>query len=312
MAREEKMIGSILDALEDSRIKDKLYDIWKNFDHKQEDTESENSENYLAGSEAVSEENATESRGLFNRENRALKQRAADAENKLKQYREEYAKLKEQYDSQCRANEKLRDDNEQLKSQKENAQKDFKQLEKIAQQKVNELNGDINALNSQLQKKDSEIQSLTEKNAYYEKNYSTLDKVFQNYNSLDDDIIRTFDRVLNDEGARTSTAAELIARGITGDNVKTLWQVISHSMNNYENSGKYGEVREIYNYILQLYCAATGEYEIIPVTVGDEYNDMEQTRTSDSNVSGNIKEIVLDGYRRKNGDVVVKSKVVVE
>lgn len=144
---------------------------------------------------------------------------------------------------------------------------------------------------------------LAEKNKVYKEKYDRLENVYESYKTLDADIRTGFSNILKEE-----SPAGFIVSGTESDNLKMIWERISICLSKY-SADEIAILNDVFNYLFELYTSVHGLYERVGAKVGDKFNDDLHVRSANSNVSGEIKEVLLDGYINVRNGKIVKSIV---
>ena len=148
-----------------------------------------------------------------------------------------------------------------------------------------------------------ELENMNKKSEYYKIKYQNIDKYFEAYLSLGENIHHDLERVLSVENPET-----FFCYGVQWTNIEALWELISFKLNKY-NSDEISILSSIFDYFFTCYESINTNYERLIVKIGDEFDEDIHTRASNSAVTGNIKEILLKGYKGIRNGKIKKSIV---
>lgn len=155
----------------------------------------------------------------------------------------------------------------------------------------------------QLIEKDRKV--LRRDNECFLENYGTLNDHYQSYISLGKEIHKELSRVLS-----TASPDQFLCWGSQWGNIEALWQFMDISLVQNRHGLETIEVlRDIFDYLFELYSNATGNYERISTAVGDIFDEECHKRFGESRVSGRITQVLLQGYRGVYNKKIQKSIV---
>ena len=133
--------------------------------------------------------------------------------------------------------------------------------------------------------------------------YTDIEKYYEMYCNLSDDIHNTLSRVLS-----CKSPALFIASGSQRDSIEGLWDTISYRRYSEEELDILGE---IFDFFFELYNDFHNMYERLDTRPGDLFDSKLHNRIS-GGVNGTISYVFLKGYRNiKNGDIIKKSMIII-
>ena len=148
-----------------------------------------------------------------------------------------------------------------------------------------------------------ELENKDKTAEYYKIKYQNIDHYFESYRALGENIHHDLERVLSKQSPET-----FFCYGTQWTNIEALWELISFKLNKYQPE----EIRvlsSIFDYFFTCYESINTNYERLHVKIGDEFDEDIHTRASNSAVTGNIKEILLKGYKGIRNGKIKKSIV---
>ena len=114
---------------------------------------------------------------------------------------------------------------------------------------------------------------------------------------IEEKVYKDLERVLNPEVQICQNAETFFAYGVQEDNILALWNVMSMKHQEYESLHVLDKLKQLFGYFVNNYNnISTKECTLYSPLVGEEYDEREQNRTSDGNVSGTIEEVILPGF----------------
>lgn len=190
-------------------------------------------------------------------------------------------------------NERLTKENENLRDEIEEKKSDISKLNA----EIQKLNGELHSIQTKEQKVRKEYENEMQKNAEWQENYGDIDRMYKLYMSLEAKVYKDLERVLNPEGQICQNAENFFAYGVQEDNIFALWNVMSMKHQEYESLHVLDKLKQLFCYFINNYNnISTKECTLYLPLVGEEYDEREQNRTSDGNVSGTIEEVILPGF----------------
>lgn len=190
-------------------------------------------------------------------------------------------------------NERLTKENENLRDEIEEKKSDISKLNA----EIQKLNGELHSIQTKEQKVRKEYENEMQKNAEWQENYGDIDRMYKLYMSLEEKVYKDLERVLNPEGQICQNAETFFAYGVQEDNIFALWNVMSMKHQEYESLNVLDKLKQLFSYFINNYNnISTKECTLYLPLVGEEYDEREQNRTSDGNVSGTIEEVILPGF----------------
>jgi len=195
-------------------------------------------------------------------------------------------KLKEEKESLTKENKNLRDEIQEKDSN----------IEKL-NAKIRQISDELHSIQTKAQKVRKEYESEMQKNAEWQENYGDIDRMYKLYMSLEEKVYKDLERVLNPEGQICQNAETFFSYGVQEDNIFALWNVMSMKHQEYESLHVLDKLKQLFCYFINNYNnISTKECTLYFPLVGEEYDEREQNRTSDGNVSGTIEEVILPGF----------------
>lgn len=196
--------------------------------------------------------------------------------------------------------QELKEIKERLTKENENLRDEIKQKDsdkKELNAKIQQISDKLHSIQTEEQKVRKEYENEMQKNAEWQENYGDMDRMYKLYMSLEEKVYKDLERVLNPEGQICQNAETFFAYGVQEDNIFALWNVMSMKHQEYESLHVLDKLKQLFCYFINNYNnISTKECTLYFPLVGEEYDEREQNRTSDGNVSGTIEEVILPGF----------------
>lgn len=221
-----------------------------------------------------------------------------EANEALKQYKDHYYRLKpkaDKYDILLNEIDTLKKDVEKYRSDCQSYLSEIRSLE----QNIDSLKRDKAKLSNELMSAKETVQTL-------KKQFEGPAKYFEMYKTLSVSVRRGLENVIND---RDQIA--FIVSCSCEKNLSSIWEYIKE-ISADTDSNDFKVLSSIFDYFFDVYNASLSEpkYKRDDVKIGDDLDDDYHDRCSGSATSGEIKKIVLKGYRSVNtGKIIHKSLV---
>ena len=216
----------------------------------------------------------------------------------LKQYKDYYHALKpkaDKYDVLLNENDTLKKAVEKYRSDSQSYLSKIRSLE----ENIGSLEQDKAKLLNELMSAKDTIQTL-------KKQFEVPVKYFEMYKTLSVSVRRGLENVINDR----DQIAFMVSCSCE-NNLSSIWEYIKDLSANTD-SNDFNVLSSIFDYFFDVFNASLSEpkYKRDDVEIGDELDDDYHDRCSGSATSGEIKKIVLKGYRSVNtGKIIHKSLV---
>ena len=176
----------------------------------------------------------------------------------------------------------------------------MKEINRYVEQKSQAENSELREKLKQSQKKYEGQITISD---YYIKTYEGLEQSFRQYQQLEDTIKEDIRRVIC-----AKDSISFLACGSQWSNIEALWEHISFHIYDYKKE-QLEQLIAIEDYFFEVYEGIRDNYIRLSVNEGEEFDEEYHTRTSDSQVSGKITEVILRGYKGKTNGKVKKTIV---
>lgn len=168
------------------------------------------------------------------------------------------------------------------------------ELEKVSQNQKNELA----TTRQNLQTAEEKIQELEKLLVFDE-----IDKVYQKYCSLPEEIQKSLDDLI----CRYSPVTFLLS-GSANDNIPLLWGRIAKKVTEY--SPEHIDIlKEAFDLFFRCHSETYHTLERLHTEIGETYNVERHDRTPDSSPSGQIVQVLLEGYQNTKTGKITKTIV---
>lgn len=233
--------------------------------------------------------------------------------------KKDYDELKTKYDA---AHFSL----EQFRQQKTQLENEFQAKSK----KVAELSQEISTLYEKLESIGKELRYVEKENLAlensmekilplveeqaamlenYVQNYSELEKVYAAYKKLSGNTKFALEGIFGAENSPTSFLAGVLQEG----HLESLFDYVATSINNGAPSNEIEILCGLFEFAFDAANSGRREkiYARLKVSEGDNFDNGEMRKTSNSEQSGKVKEILLVGYKYSRTDKVIRQSLVV-
>ncbi len=180
--------------------------------------------------------------------------------------------------------------NEDLQKQIE----DYKLTLENEQTKNHDLQQNIKSL-------ENENYSLKQKVQYYEKSFAKDLEMYSLYKSLAHSTKSSLENIFKDDSLQG-----FISCGVQERNITSLWDFIKTEITEERN---HKDLVKIFYYLFEKYTLAYPKYELLQVSKGDKY-DVEYHIKTGSDLSDNISEVLLLGWKNTKTDDIVNKSIV--
>jgi len=233
-----------------------------------------------------------------------VQEEGSNLQVKIEKYDKKIAELIQEVEELKEENNKLKKDKEMLEffkklfgcSSKSEAQEYKEKVDSSFKENKN-LEKEINSLNNNLLQKEQELKELKE-------NFEEIIYIHNKFNNLSNDTKKAISNIFKD-----TSIQGFLACGLQDRNIDNLWEYIKISIIN-ENNKDIANLIDIFNFLFSLYTKAFPYIQKQQVSVGDKYDPTKYIKSSNSNVSGEIKEIILYGWENTNTGKIIKESVV--
>lgn len=162
------------------------------------------------------------------------------------------------------------------------SREDFEKL----QRNYKKLNDDYMLIKSRTE----ELEKFKEKNLFYKNKYSSLEKIYNNYISLDENIKNHFEGLINKENTLT-----FLVSGSSGKNLSLIFETISIHCSTY-NSETLDVLRSMFDFFFEFFnTIENNKYHRNGTQKGDYFDESVHSRIS-GGIRGEISEVLIDGY----------------
>jgi len=265
-------------VLEDEEMLKKLKKIWKNW-HKQKKDNTKPTNNSYNDAELLK----------YRRENQQIK---TDLEEYKEAISDNARVIRNLEDEKSRYSSELSDKNrtiQTLNTKIDGLQKDNLQVKDLERQ--------ISTLKEQKSQMEAENRKLKER-------FADLEAVYQLYLSLPTDNKNSLKSIFKGD-----TLEEFIFCGVQYDNVESLWDYIK---NEAINGHDIKPLQRIFDCFFKAYNTNYEPplYQKTTTACGETFDTSQHIRGAGSSVSGEIKEVVLQGYENTRTGKLIKQSVV--
>ena len=171
---------------------------------------------------------------------------------------------------------------------------------------IKRLKAEIRELERINKNKDNEIIKLKEFKAQFEKSVN----LFNKYKNLSEDTLYSLENVF-----LIRDFSSFLYCGVQYDNIEALWDFIKSEINRNKSNKDIKVLKEIFYYFFDAHNKIydSPKYELLKyeTEIGDNFDDDFHIRGNNSKPSGEIREILLYGYKIINNDRVMKKSVVI-
>ena len=134
--------------------------------------------------------------------------------------------------------------------------------------------------------------------------YKEIDKIYSDFCSLDRQILLSLSNTIDITDVNT-----FIVSSSQLENIKTLWEYIKQQLDNADLHD-ISILKNTFDYFFSTYNRYKKVYSMLEVKPGDEYDYDIHSKGSNSNSSGIISEVLLQGYKNDiTGKIEAKSVV---
>lgn len=134
--------------------------------------------------------------------------------------------------------------------------------------------------------------------------YEEIDKIYSDFCSLDSQILVSLSNTID-----TTDVNTFIVSSSQLENIKTLWEYIKQQLDNADLHD-ISILKNTFDYFFSTYNRYKKVYSMLEVKPGDEYDYDIHSKGSNSNSSGIISEVLLQGYKNDiTGKTEAKSVV---
>ncbi len=213
-------------------------------------------------------------------------------------------------------------------SQQQNAQLKSALTDKA--EKVSVLAKEISTMYVTLESTDSELRQVEKQNLtlqsslekvlplveeqtaileVYVKNYSELENIYAAYKKLSGNTKFALEGIFGAENSPTSFLAGVLQEG----HLESLFDYVATSINNGAPSNEIEILCGLFEFAFDAANSGRREkiYARLKISEGDNFDNGEMRKTSNSEQSGKVKEILLVGYKYSRTDKVIRQSLVV-
>lgn len=108
---------------------------------------------------------------------------------------------------------------------------------------------------------------------------------------------------------QTQDAVHFLISGTQEDNIEALWDWLSYQLDTLSQEEQFILIETFYYFFTQ-YNQVTQHYELLNTKTGETFDEDKHTRDSQSKVSGSISQVLLEGYRNKRTQKMMKKAIV--
>ncbi len=180
-----------------------------------------------------------------------------------------------------------------------------KQEQKDSEEKVQTLHRQLNELRFNNEELSAERDSFQKKMKELEKLlvFDEINKVYQKYCYLPEEILKSLDDLI----CRYSPVTFLLS-GSANDNIPLLWGRIAKKVTEY--SPEHIDIlKEAFDLFFRYHSETYHTLERLHTEIGETYNVERHDRTPDSSPSGQIVQILLEGYQNTKTGKITKTIV---
>lgn len=137
----------------------------------------------------------------------------------------------------------------------------------------------------------------------YHLRYGNIEKVYRDYMSIDEDIRKGFSNMID-----TETIITFIISGTNIDSLRLIWERISIYLEKYDKDtidilkNTFDLFFDIFNSVYKLYSRNN-------TLVGDKFSINKHSKIQGSKSSGEVEDVLLDGYINMKTSKIIKSIV---
>lgn len=215
--------------------------------------------------------------------------------------------LKDDKDVQETIYQLINSENKRLSDDKSELQKQIDLNEKELNNLRNEnirLNYDKSEQQKQISLKEKELTDLRDDNNKLNKRYRCLDEMYEKFCSLDDEMIRSFQLIIN-----TSSATSFLISGTDFEALNLYFKKVCMEYKKY-NDEQMRILNDVFDYLFDEFNKLNVEYSRNDTIVDDEFDGCIHARTADSLPVGKITKVIMRGF--SNEHTLVKSFVEVK
>lgn len=167
---------------------------------------------------------------------------------------------------------------------------------------LKKANTKIDELENNLEKTTAELQNYVE-------NYSELEKAYNSYKKLSDNTKFALEGIFGAESSPTNFLAGALQEG----HLESLFDYVATMMNSNAAQDEIETLHALFEFAFSAANSGIREkiYTRLEISEGDDFYGEEMRKTSNSEQSGSVKKILLDGYKYSRTDKVVKTSLVV-
>lgn len=199
----------------------------------------------------------------------------------------------------------LKNEKEKLRHSIDNKNDEIQILKETLNDVERKHKKEISELKEIYQEKISKLENQNMILQYYVERYGEIEKYYELYLSLEEEIHNDLKRVL-----RIESVEMFFSSGVQLNNIEALWSYIAGKLNVFEEA-TLDKLRELFDYLFSIYIKIDSKYERQVVKIGDEFDEEFHSRMGGT-VAGNVKQILLLGYRNIYTNYGKKSIVVAE
>lgn len=225
-----------------------------------------------------------------------LKKQNKDLKDNIEILSKEYKRISEEFSRE-------RDRLEQQKLR-------FEHEERISKSKILNLQDELTKRKqdySEVQDKLIEIHQryseVQNKLTVFEQRYSELDQIYSRFCSLDEDILRSYNPIINN-----SSPLSFLVTGAEKDHIYLFYDKICMEGQRYKPD-VLRTLNKVFDFLFEQFCISNPEYRRIDTQNGEVFDAEKHTRTSDSPPVGKIKRVIISGYTNESGTKKYKSFV---
>ncbi|MCR5587290.1 MAG: hypothetical protein K6F77_07150 [Lachnospiraceae bacterium] len=225
-------------------------------------------------------------------------------EFKREQGSKEIGELKEKIQGLENTIKEKKDEIERINGEMGNKDNEITSLKNIIEQNNSDSDSKINQLKEDLNKENDKFKNIEQEKKALEDKYKPLSdiaNIMDKYNDLDDERVKNFLYEL----VKTDDSRALIYCGADENNIKQLSQFVIDKLRGECDLTTSEFLKQYFEYCIQVYNFKNPnrKYSKTSISVGDEYDSSIAVKTKESKASGNISEVILEGYIRKDDEL---------